>query len=190
NLVKLAHRKLRPHGILILETPNPQCLTVFAESFYMDLSHIRLVHPEAARFLLESTGFQNVELKFSQPVQHSKRIPPLAVSGMPEVALREFNRGIDRLNELLYGFQDYGVIGKKGAASTEFAGDMAIQLPDRISLSPRFGLPDWEHEPPLQQLLAREAKREGPKEIRVGQVRFSFGTRPGTPGTDFHPPGA
>jgi SAM-dependent methyltransferase len=118
HLVKLAHRKLRPNGVLILETPNPRCLTVFAESFYMDLSHIRLVHPETARFLLESTGFHNVELKFSAPVEHSMRIPPLPPSALPEEALDEFNRGVERLNDLLYGFQDYAVIGEKVAVLT------------------------------------------------------------------------
>jgi SAM-dependent methyltransferase len=117
HLVKLSHQKLRPYGVLVLETPNPRCLTVFAESFYMDLSHIRLVHPEAARFLLESTGFENVELKFSAPVQPSMRVPPLSASGLPAGALEEFNRGVERLNELLYGFQDYAVIGRKIAGA-------------------------------------------------------------------------
>jgi SAM-dependent methyltransferase len=117
HLVKLSHQKLRPYGVLVLETPNPRCLTVFAESFYMDLSHNRLVHPEAARFLLESTGFENVELKFSAPVQPSMRVPPLSASGLPAGALEEFNRGVERLNELLYGFQDYAVIGRKIAGA-------------------------------------------------------------------------
>jgi SAM-dependent methyltransferase/predicted transcriptional regulator len=117
HLVRLSHQKLRAYGVLVLETPNPRCLTVFAESFYMDLSHNRLVHPDAARFLLESTGFQNVELKFSAPVQPSMRVPPLSAGGLPTEALEEFNRGVERLNELLYGFQDYAVIGRKVAGA-------------------------------------------------------------------------
>jgi O-antigen chain-terminating methyltransferase len=116
-LVQLSHRKLRPDGVLILETPNPRCLTVFAESFYMDLSHIRLIHPETARFLLECMGFGNVELKFSAPVERSARVPPFPADGLPEAALADFNRGIERLNELLYGYQDYAVIGAKIDAS-------------------------------------------------------------------------
>lgn len=112
-LVNLCHRKLRPGGILILETPNPKCLMVFAESFYMDFSHTRPLHPEAMKFLLESTGFQDVELKFSSPVESSMRIPSRSDAGSLGTTLEEFNRGIDRLNELLYGFQDYAVIGKR-----------------------------------------------------------------------------
>ena len=114
-LVQLAHRKLRPNGILILETPNPRCLTVFAETFYMDLSHTRPIHPAAAKFLLESTGFRNVELQFSAPVDPSVRIPVLPAASFPSGAVDEFNRGVERLNELLYGPQDYAVIGEKVA---------------------------------------------------------------------------
>lgn len=113
-LVKLSQRKLRQGGVLILETPNPACLMVFAACFYMDFSHIRPVHPEAMKFLVESAGFDEVELKFSAPVEASMRIPPMPDS-TPE-AVREFNRGIERVNNLLYGFQDYAVIGKRSSS--------------------------------------------------------------------------
>jgi 2-polyprenyl-3-methyl-5-hydroxy-6-metoxy-1,4-benzoquinol methylase len=112
-LVKLCQRKLRPGGILILETLNPKCLMIFAESFYMDFSHIKPIHPEAMKFLLESTGFLNIELKFSAPVEPSKRLlafPDLEALG---TTLKTFNHSLEQLNELLYGFQDYAVIGRK-----------------------------------------------------------------------------
>jgi 2-polyprenyl-3-methyl-5-hydroxy-6-metoxy-1,4-benzoquinol methylase len=112
-LVKLCQRKLRPGGILILETLNPKCLMIFAESFYMDFSHIKPIHPEAMKFLLESPGFLNIELKFSAPVEPSKRLlafPDLEALG---TTLKTFNHSLEQLNELLYGFQDYAVIGRK-----------------------------------------------------------------------------
>jgi SAM-dependent methyltransferase len=112
-LVQLAHRKLRPGGVLILETPNPRCLTVFAETFYMDLTHIRPIHPGAAKFLLESVGFRNVELRFSSPVEPTARVPALPAASFPPGSIDEFNRGLERMNELLYGCQDYAVIGEK-----------------------------------------------------------------------------
>lgn len=112
-LVQLAHGKLRTGGLLILETPNPRCLTVFAETFYIDLSHLRLIHPGAAQFLLESTGFVNVEMRFSSPVAEAARVPPLPAGAFPAGALADFNRGVERLNELLYGPQDYAAIGRK-----------------------------------------------------------------------------
>jgi hypothetical protein len=88
---------------------------VFARNFYMDFSHIRPVHPEAMKFLFESAGFQNVQAKFSSPVEPSMRVPPLSHAAADEKMAEEFNRGIERLNDLLYGFQDYAVIGRKSA---------------------------------------------------------------------------
>jgi SAM-dependent methyltransferase len=112
-LVNLCHRKLRSGGILIFETPNPICLTVFSRSFYMDFSHIRPIHPEAMKFLFESAGFHELQARFSSPVEADMRIPPLSGVATDVKGVEEFNRGIERLNELLYGCQDYAVIGKK-----------------------------------------------------------------------------
>ena len=111
DLVKLCHRKLSPGGRLVLETPNPACLSVFADSFYRDLSHVRPIHPDTMKFLLAATGFHDVEVKSLAPVDPSMRVPPL----QPEdPTLASFNQGIERLNALLFGFQDYAVIGRKG----------------------------------------------------------------------------
>jgi SAM-dependent methyltransferase len=114
-LVNLCQRKLQPGGVLLVETPNPICLTVFAKGFYMDFSHIRPINPEAMKFLFESAGFQHLQVKFSSPVEPSMRIPPLSGIAADAQTTEEFNRGIERLNDLLYGFQDYAVIGRKSA---------------------------------------------------------------------------
>jgi len=113
-LVRLCHRKLEPGAALVLETPNPKCLMVFADSFYKDPSHIQPIHPDTMHFLLEATGFDDVELRFLGAVDPALRIPPLRAPGAD---LEQFNQGIERLNALLFGFQDYAVIGKKGRAS-------------------------------------------------------------------------
>jgi hypothetical protein len=44
-------------------------------------------------------------------VNPSARIPLLQAPGAD---LEAFNQGIERLNSLLFGFQDYAVIGRKG----------------------------------------------------------------------------
>ena len=109
-LVTLCYRKLAPGGVLILETPNPKCLMVFADSFYKDPSHVQPLHPDTMQFLLEATGFHEVEVRFSAPVDSFMRIPLLQAPGAD---LERFNEGIERLNSLLFGFQDYAVIGRK-----------------------------------------------------------------------------
>jgi SAM-dependent methyltransferase len=106
--VRLAYRKLEPGAALVVETINPTCLTVFAESFYADFTHVRPIHPEALRYLFESTGFGAVEVRYSSPVDAATRIPPLPGE---DQAVEQFNQAMGRLNNLLYGFRDYAVIG-------------------------------------------------------------------------------
>jgi O-antigen chain-terminating methyltransferase len=115
-LVGLVLRKLAPGAPVVLETPNPGCLTIFANSFYMDFTHVRPVHPDAMRFLLEAAGYEDVDVRYSSPVDEAVRFPDLpdTVAGA-EFAAR-FNRAVDHANALLYGCQDYAVIGRRGIA--------------------------------------------------------------------------
>jgi O-antigen chain-terminating methyltransferase len=112
-LVTLCHRKLGPGGVLILETPNPKCLMVFADTFYKDPSHVQPAHPDTMHFLFEALNFHQVELRFLEPVDPFMRIPLLQAPGAD---FTRFNEGIDRLNTLLFGFQEYAVIGRKSLA--------------------------------------------------------------------------
>lgn len=66
-LVRLALEKLEPGAPIALETVNPQCLTTFSGAFYLDMSHIKPVHPEAVRFLLERAGFHDVQVIYLTP---------------------------------------------------------------------------------------------------------------------------
>ena len=113
-LVSLCSAKLAPGGVLIAETINPQCLSVFASAFYLDLSHIRPIHPEAARFLWRWAGLGEVEILQRSPVPARDRLENLAGGGnLTAGELGTLNRDVDRLNQLLFSFQDYAVIGRK-----------------------------------------------------------------------------
>jgi SAM-dependent methyltransferase len=116
-LVRLAHRKLRPGGVLLCETPNPASLTVFSGAFYVDLSHIKPIHPEAARFVLEAAGFRDVEIRYVNPVPPDGKLQPLEpfwyMRRYEEVFLSQINDNFERLNQLLWGAQDYAVVGRR-----------------------------------------------------------------------------
>ncbi len=58
--VRQAMRVLRPGGLLILETPNPENILVATSSFYLDPTHRRPIPPELLTFVVEYYGFARV----------------------------------------------------------------------------------------------------------------------------------
>lgn len=73
-VVSEAKRVLVPDGILIMETPNPENLTVGACNFYMDPTHRNPLPPPLLAFVPEYSGFECVKVLRLQekPVLHHK----------------------------------------------------------------------------------------------------------------------
>ncbi len=94
-----------------METLNPESLFVHYKWFWMDPSHVRLVHPQTLQFLLESEGFAEISCHLASPPADVLRIPPL--QGGVNGALDDFNRATDYLNKLIYGDQEYFVVARK-----------------------------------------------------------------------------
>ncbi|MEO8195169.1 MAG: class I SAM-dependent methyltransferase [Thermoanaerobaculia bacterium] len=115
-LARLAWRALRPGGVLILETPNPLSLVVAARNFWLDPTHKRPVHPESLKLSLELAGFDPVERVDLRPFPDVERLPEIRVEavGAEQRALAfEINSLRDRVDDLLFGCQDYAVIATK-----------------------------------------------------------------------------
>lgn len=112
-LVELAWKKLMPGSYLIMETPNPQTLAIFNRSFYMDPTHEKPVHPLTIQFLTESVGFRESKLLYSGRVEKEASLPHIQSSEGSILNLQEINDSIDRLNDLLFGDQDYALIARK-----------------------------------------------------------------------------
>ena len=66
-LVQLAFRALRPGGVLILETPNLDHLTVAARDFYLDPARVRPVPGELLEFAARQFGFGDVRTEGRSP---------------------------------------------------------------------------------------------------------------------------
>lgn len=113
--VQLCSNKLKSGGILIYETPNPHSIVVSSTSFYLDLTHINPIHPETIQFLLDSCGIVKSEIKFLSPFPIEKQLEKISIpsSQSTHEIVEQINRNIEHLNKVLYGFQDYAVIGKK-----------------------------------------------------------------------------
>ena len=108
-LIDLAFAKLAPAGRLVLETVNPLSLFALTRVYFLDMTHQTPVHPQAARFLLETSGFRDVEVRYSAPLE-GERLQTLPGADATASVL---NRDIDALNDLLFAPQNYAVIGTK-----------------------------------------------------------------------------
>lgn len=94
-------RVLKPGGVLILETPNPENLLVGACNFYYDPTHRHPLPPPVLRYLTEARGFLDISVVELHPV--------------PEVEqdLLEESESARLLAKLIYGPRDYAVIARK-----------------------------------------------------------------------------
>ena len=98
-LIKLAYQKTKPGGVIILETVNP--FSIFSlRNFFIDLTHNKPIPQDTLKFLVEASGFVDTSVHFSSPVTDE-----LKLSGDDE--------NTKKLNELLFSFQDYAIIGWK-----------------------------------------------------------------------------
>jgi glycosyltransferase involved in cell wall biosynthesis/SAM-dependent methyltransferase len=60
NLIAESFRVLKPAGLLILETPNPENISVGSNTFYIDPTHVRPLPPVLLSFLPEFYGYARV----------------------------------------------------------------------------------------------------------------------------------
>jgi O-antigen chain-terminating methyltransferase len=96
--IRLIHAKLRAAGLLAMETPNPECLAIFATHFYIDPTHRHPIPPALASFYLEEAGFGLIKIERFSPAMES--MPSL--EELPEAFRKEF-----------FGSLDYAAFGTK-----------------------------------------------------------------------------
>jgi len=87
-------RVLKPGGLLIYETPNPENLLVASNSFWLDPTHLRPLPPELLQFLLAQRGFVEADIRRLHPGEPAATTDPT-------------------LQALLSGPRDYAVIARK-----------------------------------------------------------------------------
>ena len=113
DFIEQAARTLRPGARLLIETLNPESLLVLYRWYWLDVTHERLVHPQALQYLLRAAGFHNLECVFAPPPDGPLRIPPLPVTETDASALQPFNAATQYLNDLLYASFDYAVVARR-----------------------------------------------------------------------------
>ena len=110
-LCELAYEKLEDGAYLIIETPNPMSLAIYTHAFYIDPSHQKPVHPMTLKYFLEKAGFHKIDLIFTKNSRIPMEIPELKAEGVEN--LEAFNQSMKQVSELLFGSQDYAIVGQK-----------------------------------------------------------------------------
>ncbi|WP_274427850.1 class I SAM-dependent methyltransferase [Desulfosarcina sp. BuS5] len=87
-------RVLKPEGMVIFETPNPENVLVGACNFYTDPTHINPIPPKTTEFLLSKIGFNKIKLERVNKPEDTHYEDP-------------------NLNHLFASSMDYSVIGYK-----------------------------------------------------------------------------
>lgn len=90
-------RALKPGGLLIYETPNPENLLVATRDFWLDPTHQRPLPPALLEFLVVQCGFEHAEILRLHPGAEIDTLDPA-------------------LKALLCGPRDYAVIARKPLA--------------------------------------------------------------------------
>ncbi len=97
-LVRLCASRLRKGGVLAIETPNPECLAIFATHFFLDPTHTRPVPHPLLAFYLEESGMGRIEVH---------RFAPAAES-FPEIRSLPAD-----FADKFFGGLDYAIIARK-----------------------------------------------------------------------------
>ena len=99
-LVAECRRVLKPQGLLILETPNPENIWVATHTFHHDPTHGNPLTPASLEFLVNHHGLETVAVLRLHPYPEEARLP-----GNDPVT--------ERLNAMTCGGQDFAVVAKK-----------------------------------------------------------------------------
>jgi len=112
NLLDAAYAALRPGAPIVLETINPACWFAFFESYVRDITHVRPLHPDTLKFLLQASGFGGVEIRYQAPYPEHHKLQRVTAPALGDSA-ETLNANVDKLNSLLFTYLDYAAIARR-----------------------------------------------------------------------------
>ena len=163
-LVSESLRILKPGGLLILETPNPENLTVGTNSFYFDPTHTRPIPSLLLAFIPEYYGYNRVKTLY---LQESKEL-----AGRTDPTLLEVFNGVS---------PDFAVIAQKSASvdilksfDDAFSEDYGLTLP---ALASRFESRHVALEGKVEEHIARLSSSLAQRDNELQMVFSSLAQR-------------
>jgi len=117
--LETAHHRMRPGAPLVLETINPACWLAFFEAYIRDLTHVRPLHPDTLKYLVQASGFHHADIHYRRPVPEKDRLERVPIP-TGSTATQEMNRlaealnaHADKLNARLFSDTDYALVARK-----------------------------------------------------------------------------
>lgn len=117
NLLDQCQRVLTEDGLLILETPNPENISVGTHTFHLDPTHKSPLPPDLLEFLVGQAGFEETAI--------------LRLNGAPMIEAGPIERSVHLMFEVA---RDYACLARKRAADgsnalSAFVGSASQQVP-------------------------------------------------------------
>ena len=112
-------RALRVGGVAVIATPNPGTIATHLHNVWPDPASTRPIPAPSLSFAARSAGLVVEDIVYGSPSPDSDRLKCVAESalasanGVERALGSAFNDAIRRLNELLYGYQDYALVIRK-----------------------------------------------------------------------------
>ncbi len=115
-LFKLASRKVTAGGRVVFESINTESLLALSHNYFRDPTHSQPLHPDTLRHLMEMNGLIVLETRKLSPFPAEATfqcvdVPPYVTPRWAEL-LERMNQNVFLLNNLMFGYQDYCVIGE------------------------------------------------------------------------------
>ncbi len=115
DLFALCALKVQPRGKVIFETINPRSLVALSSNYFRDPTHVWPLHPDTLSYAMELAGIEIAEVRMLSPVPSEAQLRELPTHEFMTPRWVEvvglWNHNLRQLNQLLYGHQDYCVIG-------------------------------------------------------------------------------
>ena len=132
DLVAECHRVLKPGGLLIMETPNPENFMVATHNFYLDPTHLRPIPPDLLAFVPEYLGYESVKILRLQETDGVKTHPNLSMldvltGASPDYAVVAQKAGHTALKQSLqalfdqaFGISGYALLERQRMQANDF----------------------------------------------------------------------
>lgn len=115
-LINQCLKKVKSGGLVVFETINSESIVALCHHYFRDPTHVAPLHPETLRFSMELLGLRVREVRPRSPFPPDGQLKTIARESFMtprwEGLLERINFNFDRLNQLLFGHQDYCIIAE------------------------------------------------------------------------------